>query len=373
MPDRAVSLFVCGDVMLGRGVDQILRHPGDAALCEPSVTDARVYVGLAESVNGLIPAPVDDTWPWGAVLPLIAEYAPDVRIVNLETAITAGSEFDAAKGVHYRMSPSNIGCLEVCHPDAVVLANNHTLDFGPPGLADTLNTVAASGMASVGAGRDHAAAWRPLTIATPHGRLVVLAAATDSSGVPSSWAARPDRPGVAYLPDLDRHSAAQMVSRLNAVRRPGDLTMVSIHWGSNWGYEVEPEQTDFAHWLIDDGVDLVHGHSSHHPRPVEIYRDKLILYGCGDLINDYEGISGHTTYRSDLRVAYLVKLDAGGGTLVDARLVPMRARRMRLEHAHADDGRWLQTILAELSRGCHVGLDREGQIVVTGDNPRSAV
>ena len=56
---------------------------------------------------------------------------------------------------------------------------------------------------------------------------------------------------------------------------------------------MDPDQVRFAHRLIDGGVDLVHGHSSHHPRPIEVFRGKLVLYGCGDCINDYEGISGH--------------------------------------------------------------------------------
>jgi poly-gamma-glutamate synthesis protein (capsule biosynthesis protein) len=134
---------------------------------------------------------------------------------------------------------------------------------------------------------------------------------------------------------------------------------------------VDPDQTNFAHWLIDAGVDVVHGHSSHHPRPVEIYRDKLIVYGCGDLINDYEGIGGHFRYRSELRVVYLATLDADTGRFAAGRLVPMRARKMRLERAPIEDGRWIQTILAELSRGCRLTLDADGHIVVAADNGRT--
>jgi hypothetical protein len=80
-------------------------------------------------------------------------------------------------------------------------------------------------------------------------------------------------------------------------------------------------------------VDVVHGHSSHHPRPVEVYRDRLVLYGCGDLINDYEGIGGRDEFRGELRLLYLVTLDAGSHALRKLRLVPMRARRLRLERA----------------------------------------
>ncbi len=371
MPEPTVSLFLCGDVMLGRGIDQVLAHPGDPALQERVMTDARGYVRLAESVNGPIPVPVDDAWPWGYTLALLAAEAPDVRIVNLETAITSGGDFEPGKGIHYRMTPLNAGCLAASHPDAVVLANNHVLDFGPAGLIDTLNEMSSRRMVAVGAGVDDDAAWRPAAVPTPSGRILVLAAATGTSGVPDSWAAAARRPGVAYLPVLDGRAATRVAAHLNAVRRPADAAIVSIHWGSNWGYTIEPDEADFAHRLIDAGVDLVHGHSSHHPRPIEIYRNKLILYGCGDLINDYEGIGGYASYRPDLRVAYLVTLDARTGDLVRMRMVGMRARKMSLERAPVADARWLQAVLARRSHGCVLRLNAQGEIVVVSEAGRT--
>ena len=74
----------------------------------------------------------------------------------------------------------------------------------------------------------------------------------------------------------------------------------------------------FAHWLVDGGVDIVHGHSSHHPRPIEVYRDRLILYGCGDFIDDYEGIEGYEQYRDDLVLMYFATLSPATGELIGA-------------------------------------------------------
>jgi poly-gamma-glutamate capsule biosynthesis protein CapA/YwtB (metallophosphatase superfamily) len=62
--------------------------------------------------------------------------------------------------------------------------------------------------------------------------------------------------------------------------------VASVHWGPNWGYQIAESQRRFARGLIDAGVDLVHGHSSHHPIGMELYRDPLICYGCGDFVND---------------------------------------------------------------------------------------
>jgi poly-gamma-glutamate synthesis protein (capsule biosynthesis protein) len=120
--------------------------------------------------------------------------------------------------------------------------------------------------------------------------------------------------------------------------------VASIHWGTNWGYEVPPAHVRFARRLVDGGVDVVHGHSSHHPRPIEVYRNRLILYGCGDFINDYEGILGHEEYRPDLTLMYFPTFDAISGELRDLRMTPMQLRKLRLNRAAPEDARWLRDI-----------------------------
>ena len=127
------------------------------------------------------------------------------------------------------------------------------------------------------------------------------------------------------------------------------IAVVSVHWGANWGYDVEADQVRFARRLIDGGVDLIHGHSSHHPRPVEVYRGRLILYGCGDFINDYEGIRGYEEFRDDLRLLYLASVASDTGELATLRMVPMQARKLRLWHASAADSDWLRMVLNRIS------------------------
>lgn len=123
-----ITLFLCGDVMTGRGIDQILPHPSQPQLYEPYVRSAHEYVALAEQVNGPIPRPVDAAYVWGAALLEFDRRRPDVRIVNLETAITT-SEDREAKGINYRMHPANIACLTAAGIDCCTLANNHVLDL----------------------------------------------------------------------------------------------------------------------------------------------------------------------------------------------------------------------------------------------------
>jgi poly-gamma-glutamate synthesis protein (capsule biosynthesis protein) len=371
---RTVTLFLGGDVMLGRGVDQILPYPGDPALRETYIDDARSYVGLAEAANGPVPRPVGFSWPWGDALTVLDEAAPDVRVVNLETAVTGSGEFAPAKGVHYRMSPQNLPCLAVARPDVCSLANNHVLDFGRRGLEETLDSLAAAGLRSAGAGRDAAAAERPAVVPVAGGgRVLVFCFGMPSSGIPPGWAATAERPGVDFVAGPSDDAAAAFADRLREVRRPGDLVVASIHWGPNWGYDVSPAETRFAHALVDAGADIVHGHSSHPPRPLEVYRDRLVLYGCGDLVDDYEGIGGYDRYRDDLRLLYLVTVAADTGRLTGVRIVPLQARRMRLEHASDEDAAWLRTVLDDHSRefGTRVGRGPDGTLTAeaSGEQP----
>lgn len=365
MSGGTVTLFVCGDLMLGRGVDQILARPGDPVLREGYVTDARAYVSMAESVSGSIPAPVDASWPWGEALRLLEAAGPDVRIVNLETSVTRSDAFEPGKAVHYRMHPANLPALTVARPDVCVLANNHVQDFGRAGLKETLDVLHGAGLRTAGAGRGAEEAYAPVALPLPRGgRVLVFALGAADSGIPAGWAATGDRPGVAYVPELSPATAAAAVRRIRQVKRAGDLVVVSVHWGSNWGYPVPREQRRFAHALVDGGADVVHGHSSHHPRAVEVYRGRLILHGCGDFIDDYEGIPGYEQYRDDLRIAYFVTLAADTGELAGLRMEPLLARRMRLEPAPAEARGWLHTTLDRIGYGVHVTLGQDGALAL---------
>ncbi|HEU0222333.1 MAG TPA: CapA family protein, partial [Paracoccaceae bacterium] len=285
-----MRLLLGGDVMTGRGIDQILPSPCDPKLYEEYVGSALVYLELAERHSGKIARPVPLDYVWGDALAEFAGRRPDLRIVNLETSITAGG-VPEDKGINYRMHPGNTGCLTAAGIDCCVLANNHVLDWGPAGLADTLDALAAAGIARVGAGRDAAEAAAPAVLELPGGRrVIVLAYAWPSSGVPAHWQALPGRAGVNFLADLGPHSVARVAADVERWARPGDVVLASLHWGPNWGYTISFAHRRFARALVcTAGVQAVYGHSSHHPLAIEVLSGRPILYGCGDLLNDYEG------------------------------------------------------------------------------------
>jgi poly-gamma-glutamate synthesis protein (capsule biosynthesis protein) len=358
-----VQLFLCGDVMTGRGIDQIQLSPGKPLLHEAYVHSALDYVALAEQKNGPIPRGVPPGYVWGDGLGELERRRPDVRLVNLETAVTESDDAWPGKTVHYRMHPANTACLTAAGVDCAVLANNHVLDWGHSGLAETLTTLQKAGICVAGAGRDEREAAKPAVLATrAGGRVLVFAFAMTSAGTPAGWAATPRRPGVCMLPDCSGASAEFIGTRIAEYRRPGDVVVVSIHWGPNWGYEVDPARQGFARALIDRaGVDIVHGHSSHHPIAVEMHASKPILHGCGDFINDYEGIRGHDAYRPDLALMVFVSLDPTGGRAADLRVVPLCRKQFRLYHACETDLAWLLMMLNREGAATGTRADRSGE------------
>ncbi len=338
-----VTLCLCGDVMTGRGLDQVLPHPSDPRLYEPHAHSALHYVELAERRNGAIARPAAFSYPWGDALAAVEGARPDAWIANLETAVTT-SDDRAPKGIHYRMHPENAPCLTAAGIDCCVLANNHVLDWGRAGLRETLETLRARGLRTAGAGRDVAEAEAPALLPLAGGgRVIVFSFGSVTSGIPREWAAGRNRPGVNLL---GGRTVAQIAANVRRLKRPGDVVVASVHWGGNWGYEVPGEHRELARRLVDEGgVDVVHGHSSHHPKGIEIYRGRVLLYGCGDFLNDYEGIGGYEAYRGDLVLLYFATVDPSKGELVRLEMTPFRLARFRLNRASKVDARWLQETL----------------------------
>jgi len=339
-PSDLVRLFLCGDVMTGRGIDQVLPNPSEPRLHEPYLSSALHYVELAERANGPIPRPVDFAYVWGDALAELERMSPDVRIINLETSVTRSDDW-LPKGINYRMHPRNVPCLTAAAIDCCVLANNHVLDWGHTGLIETLQTLREAKLTTAGAGLDAGEAASPAIRAIGNGkRVVTFAFGSTTSGIPRGWAAAEHTPGVNLLAEGTVRRVAAAVRR---VKRPGDVFVASLHWGGNWGYEIPRQQTLLAHRLIDEaGIDVIHGHSSHHVKGIEVYSGKPILYGCGDFLNDYEGIGGHEEYRGDLALMYFVTFDPSAGRLVHLEMTPLQIRRFRLNRVTRADARWLR-------------------------------
>lgn len=361
-----VTLFLCGDVMTGRGIDQVLPRPSPPRLHEAAVDSALVYVELAERANGPIPRPAGYAYVWGEALAVLERVRPAARIINLETSVTT-SEEAVPKGINYRMHPGNVPVLAAAGTDCCVLANNHVLDWGGAGLLETLDVLERAGLRVAGAGRDARAARAPAVLRAEGGvRVLVFAFGATDSGIPRSWAAGARRPGVHLIPDFSSRTAERIARGVRAVKRPGDIAVASIHWGANWGYEIPTEHRRFAHALIDRaGIDVVHGHSSHHVKAIEVYRERPVLYGCGDFLTDYEGIGGYEEFRDDLVLMYFPTFDARTARLLRLEMTPLRLRNFRLNRAATPERAWLRDTLArECGRFGHGIVERDDDLAL---------
>jgi poly-gamma-glutamate capsule biosynthesis protein CapA/YwtB (metallophosphatase superfamily) len=366
-----LKLFFAGDCMFGRGIDQILPFKSDPVLYEEWVTDARDYVELAERKNGPIPRNVPYGYVWGDALGEFAKARPDLRIINLETSITTSPSAWPGKGINYRMHPSNTPLLTAASIDCCVLANNHVMDWGIDGLSETIDSLNASGVQWAGAGSDRHRAFSPAVLKVNEmTRVLVFSFGDRSSGIPPSWAAQEQTPGVAFLDSYSDETVARIRECVLSVQQPGDITVGSIHWGGNWDFQIPPSMRQFAHDLIDyAGIDIVHGHSSHHVKDIEVYNGHCILYGCGDFINDYEGIDISylgSGYRGDLSCMYFLTVDAVNGSLMKAELVPTTMRRFSVRIAGEQDADAVMEILSREGKelGTRVVRNDQGRLEV---------
>ena len=296
---RRISINFVGDVMLGRLIDQLF----PAHVNEPS--EARIISSFLKSNPHL--RQYNPESPWGDALPLFN--GSDFNIVNLETSVTTSSRKWPNKVFNYRMHPENIHALNLANVSYAGSANNHTLDFSEEGLRDTVEALGKAGVAFAGAGlsQEEAAAPALICLATSleshdHSKVPVLRiwAAADH---PSEWSGLPGFGFLDYTPRTRRRlkSLITETSGLDSVSS-SCLRVFSVHWGPNYSWHPSEDIISLAHFLIDEcGIDIIHGHSSHHIQGVEIYKGKLIIYGCGDFVDDY---ALTPEYRNDLSAVW---------------------------------------------------------------------
>lgn len=354
LPDT--TLCLCGDIMTAHGIDPLL-PPSETRLPHArSMRSALEYVRAAEA-EAPLPRPVCFEYPWGDALALLKREQPDLRLVNLEACITARGS-TACQRLLARLPPQQLPTLVALGVDGALLANPHALGWGREGLHDTLASLRQAGIAAIGAGHDRAEAEQEAQWLLPgKSRVRLFAFGHASGGLSGQWAADEATPGVSWLERLDGEAVQRLACRIRGSRQEGDIVLVALHWGGHWGYEVSGEQRRFARALIDEaGVDLVWGNASCHPRPIEVYRGRLILYGVGKFQKNPGAGGEHAALRPDLAALYLPRLCADG-RLAELRLWPLRVHLFRLKRACASDCQWLARALGQACR-CHgTGLE----------------
>lgn len=373
------TINLMGDVMLGRLIDQLF----------PTHVNCPEEARLISSSRSSLPhlKAYSPESPWGDFLPLIR--AGDMNIINLETSVTTHDKKWPDKVFNYRMHPANIAALHAAGIDYVSLANNHTLDFGEVGLMDTIKSIrnfqsAKLGKGSItfaGAGETAQLAQAPASLLLPrhvqgsshdhsdteHQRLVHIYSFCDH---PREWASIPQFNFFDYSEATRQHlrSVLSKSGPLNDIKPA--LKIVSIHWGPNYSWSPSAGIKSLAHFFIDEcGVDLIHGHSSHHIQGVEIYKKKLITYGCGDFVDDYAVVR---EFRNDLSALWQVTVSEDNDRLQIKRLevFPNQIKNFQasLLNQSEDDHKWLtkrfRELCSEMGTQVQDELGAQGQIVI---------
>jgi len=197
---------------------------------------------------------------------------------------------------------------------------------------------------------------------------MVYSLGSTTGGIPNAWCAEANRPGVNVIESKANDPVAALQRQIVALKQPGDIVILSIHWGGNWGYPIARSEKELAHRLIDEiGVDIVHGRSSHHVKAIEVYKERLILYGCGDFFNDYEGIAGYQEFRGDLALMYFVDVDPASGNLLALRMIPTQVHRFRVRRAGEIDSQWLEALLNREGKRFHTCVKKTADSTLSLD------
>lgn len=313
-----VLIGFAGDVMIGRLVNDIIEKKGYS-------------------------------YPWGNSLSMLAQ--TDIRIINLETTLTSHTQKNP-KVFNFKALPDRVKTLQSAHIDIVNLANNHSLDFKKEGLAETIATLDSAGILHVGAGADIQHARKPV-ILTKHGIKIGIIGYTDNE---PTWKATEDTPGINYIHVGDVQNIAQQI---HSLRPLVDIVIVTSHWGPNMQQVPSPDFIEFAHAIIDNGADIIHGHSSHIFQGIEIYKNKVIMYDTGDFIDDY---AVDPQLRNDQSLFFAINVTKNGPTSIT--LTPVIINNMQVNIADHTDKKEIIHRIQKLSHQFNTTITDDGIITI---------
>ncbi len=255
----------------------------------------------------------------------------DLRIFNLEAPFAdGGTPFD--KKFTFRVPTHHAAVLSAGGINAVNLANNHILDYGPTALRSTIRTLDSLHVLHFGAGQDAQCACRP-TFARVKGTKIALLGY--SLTFPKEFYARMDRPGTCY------GHASRVGQAVRAAADSGAVVIVSFHWGTELRETPRRYQRDLAHVAIDAGASLVLGHHPHVLQGLELYKGKLIAYSLGNFV--------FASYSDRARDSGLLEITLAGTSVVAARFIPLDVWNRRVEfQPRVVQGRHARCILEHL-------------------------
>ncbi|MFB6253423.1 MAG: CapA family protein, partial [Halobacteriaceae archaeon] len=306
------SIGLTGDVMLGRLVDD--RHRSQ----------------MPDAV-------------WGNLQTRLQEL--DGLLINLESVLsTRGEQWtETRRPFHFRADPQwALPALTTIDVDFASLANNHALDYNEIALQDTISGLEEENIHHAGAGTPQTA-WEP-AVFTINDYTIAVIAATDNT---PEYATTDQRLGVAHTAmDIEDEDSLDPIR--NAIQQAKeyqpDFVIASLHWGPNMETVPAKQYRKFGRWLVDNGIDLIHGHSAHVFQGVEVYNQTPILYDCGDFVDDYRV---DPDLRNDRSFLYEVRIS--NGQIAAIQLHPVAINNCQVNYI-TDDIDWWDDTLRERCR-----------------------
>ena len=227
--------------------------------------------------------------PFAHVLDILQ--SADLTVGNLESAVSDLGQA-GQKSYTFRAPPLAAAGLAAAGFDLVSIANNHSLDFGPEALVDTVEQLRAASVEVVGGGRDDEEAYR-YRVVTAHGVRVAflgLAEVPNDYGYDRGvWTAAPGKPGIAWVDE------ARMAASVSEAAQMADVVVVMFHFGVEGASEPSQRQRQLARAAIDAGANLVLGSHPHVLQKIEEYGGGLIAYSLGNFVFDgFEGAANES-------------------------------------------------------------------------------
>lgn len=211
---------------------------------------------------------------WSGLEGLFTE--DDLTVINLECPVSTRGTL-VPKEFNFRCAPEALPAAREAGVEVANFANNHSGDYGPQALLDSIDHANEAGIAPVGIGPDAAAANRPAIVEVGGWTVAVLGF---GGVVPSGdWLATDSRPGMSDGDDI-----ASMTEAVRLADEGADLVFVSIHWGAELDTEPRAEDVERAHAMIEAGADGIFGHHSHRLQPIGEHEGRPIAWGLGNFV-----------------------------------------------------------------------------------------
>ena len=325
----ALEFGFTGDVMLGRLVDRRQRHRPPEA----------VWGNMLSRMQGL-----------------------DGLVINLECCLsTRGRRWQRThRPFHFRADPNwAIPALRRTGVDCCALANNHVLDYEEVALSDTLEALDDAKIAGTGAGMNRDLALDPAVFSMGDLRVAVI---SFTDNLPE-YAATETTPGTAHIDvDVDDPETRSMIR--TALSRAADadpaLVVASLHWGPNMVERPSPAFQRFGRWLLDQEVDVVHGHSAHVFHGIEVVDGGVIIYDAGDYVDDY---AVDDELRNDRSFLFVLEC-TGDGRPAHLRLEPIEIYDAAVHKAGPGPASWSRERMRRRTREFDTTFDRDGEALI---------